>query len=552
MTRTPEFSDRSRGACKPSSSPTRIHVQVPHRLSALIPLALALAAAVAFLPSLEGGFVWDDKKNLLDNPQYRGFGLAQIGWMLTAFHSGHYIPVTWMSFALDYVLWGMHPAGYHLTNLLLHATNTAIFYLVALRLLGAGLSSFPDPFGPAVRSGAALAALLFALHPLRAESVAWVTERRDLLSALFYLLAVLAYLRACEARGPASRILYVVTLSLFVLALLSKSMAVSLPVILLLLDVYPLRRLGGGAGRWLGPEARRVWIEKIPFVLLSLAASSVAVLAVRSTGITLAPLASLGVLERVAISAYALAFYLWKTAVPVGLTPLYELALPVDPLEWPFLLSGVVVLTITTTTLVLGRRWPALRAVWLAYVAILLPVVGVVQNGPQIAADRYTYLSCLGWALLAAGGLLTLWRANSTGTRAVAFMVSGLALLGVAGLGGLTWKQVQVWHDSERLWRHAVLTSPSAIGHHNLGVALLDRGALGEAGEHFRETIRRLPGNAQAHNHFGVALARRGEIEQAIPHFRQAIEIDPAFQVARGNLDRALYLRGRVPPIPTR
>src|SRR5213593_4610372 len=214
----------------------------------LVPSLIALVTFAAFLPALQNQFVsWDDPENFLDNAHYRGLGWSQLRWMWTT-HQGHYIPLTWMTLGLDYLLWGMNPVGYHLTNLLLHMANAAVFYAIGVRLLGAAK---PDEAnGVREKLGAAVAALLFAVHPLRVESVAWATERRDVLCGLFYLLAVLAYLRAWRgpADGAVARRWYWSSVVLFALALLSKAMAMTLPVTLLILDIYPLRRLTRGTG----------------------------------------------------------------------------------------------------------------------------------------------------------------------------------------------------------------------------------------------------------------------------------------------------------------
>src|SRR2546429_5681559 len=224
----------------------------------LAPLLVALFTFAAFLRALQNQFVnWDDKDNFLDNPHYRGLGWTHLRWMWTT-HLGHYIPLTWMTLGLDYLLWGMNPVGYHLTSLLLHAANAVLFFSLVRRVLTLARPSAAERDHALVVS-AGFAAIVFAIHPLRVESVAWVTERRDVLSGLFYLLTILEYLRACEPekRGHWWYWLSVVT---FVCALLSKSMAASLPVVLLILDVYPLRRLGGAIGWWSEP-ARRVYVE---------------------------------------------------------------------------------------------------------------------------------------------------------------------------------------------------------------------------------------------------------------------------------------------------
>src|SRR6059036_624983 len=409
----------------------------------LVPVLIALVTFAAFLPTLQNQFVnLDDNDNFLDNPHYRGLTWTHLRWMWTT-HQGHYIPLTWMTLGLDYLLWGMNPVGYHLTSLLLHAANAVAFFFVDRRLLTLALPSLSER-GHALAVSAGFAALVFAIHPLRVESVAWVTERRDVLSGLFYLSAILMYLRACE-RGARGRGWYWAAVGLFAGALLSKSMVVNLPFVLLILDVYPLRRLGGFVGWWSEP-ARRIYIEKIPFVLLAAAASAIAVMA-QSSVHAAASLAQLSLPGRLVVSAYGLGFYLWKMVVPVNLSPLYELSSTVDPWATPFILSYGVVVAITALALALRRRVPGLPAAWVAYVVVLLPVLGILQSGPQIAADRYTYLAGLGGAILAGAGLLSCWRTKR-------FLIPGCAVCVVVGLGVLTWDQVQVWHDSGKLWTH--------------------------------------------------------------------------------------------------
>src|SRR6266571_3362429 len=262
----PQLPLRERREQLPSALPQRC-------ASWLVPVLIALVTFAAFLPALYNQFVnWDDDDNFLRNPHYRGLAWTHIRWMWTT-HLGHYIPLTWMTFGLDYLLWGMNPVGYHLTSLLLHAANAVVFFFVVHRILTQALPS-PSERGYALAVSAGVAALVFAIHPLRVESVAWVTERRDVLSGLFYLVAILLYLRACEG-GARGRGWYWLSMAAFVGALLSKSMVVNLPVVLLILDVYPLRRLGGAVGWWSAP-ARRVYVEKIPFVLLAAAASAIA------------------------------------------------------------------------------------------------------------------------------------------------------------------------------------------------------------------------------------------------------------------------------------
>jgi tetratricopeptide (TPR) repeat protein len=314
-------------------------------------------------------------------------------------------------------------------------------------------------------------------------------------------------------------------------------MAVSLPVVLLILDVYPLRRLGGARGWW-GEPARWVYIEKIPFVLLALAASASAFIP-QIEGHNMPALDELSVLGRLAVSAYGLSFYLWKMVLPLNLSPLYELR-GQDPLALPFLLGYGVVPAVTALALILRHRLPGLPAAWLAYVVILLPVLGIFQNGPQIAADRYTYLAGLGWALLASAGLLAAWRRRS-------FPVTGLAVFLLLGFGTLTWSQVRVWHDSEKLWSHAVAIDPrSSIGQLSLGLALERQGKLAEAVEHYEAALRLEPGYVDADYAWGNALARQGKLAEAVEHYEAALRVKPDHANAHANAGSALVRQGKL------
>jgi tetratricopeptide (TPR) repeat protein len=543
---------------------------------------VAVVTFIAFAPSLLNQFIdWDDLENFVANPSYRGLGFAQLKWMWTTVLLGHWVPITWMTFGIDYLLWGINPAGYHLTNVLLHAANAAVLYLVARRLLTAAMPPVGGDDPLAWRLGAALAALLFAVHPLRVESVAWVTERRDVLSGLFFLVAILAYLRDAERAGDGlrRRPWYWVALGSFALALLSKAIVVTLPIVLVALDVYPLRRLGHGAAGWWSPAARRRWAEKIPFVLASAVVIPVALVAARAGG-NLVSIGKFGIVDRLAVSLYGLAFYLWKTIVPLELSPFYPLGTPVVPLSAPYVVSGLVVAAITGLVILARRRHPGLGGMWLVYVVTLLPMSGIFQNGPQVAADRYSYLPSLALAIAAGAGALVAWRAwKDRPGRAVAVGLTGVAALVITALALLTWKQVGVWRDSDRLWSHALALAPSSMvfshladvrrqqgrwaeanelyqravqlrpdGSHILvhwGTALVQQGRLGEAIERFREAVRIDPDMALPHYHWGNALLTAGDLAGAIDHFREAVRLEPKSVEALSNWGRALALMGQ-------
>src|SRR2546425_634684 len=534
------------GAASPRSNGSVALASAQEWVRWLAPLLVVLCTLAAFLPTLQNQFVnWDDDKNFLDNHHYRGLTWQQLSWMWTTFHMGHYIPLTWMTLGLDYLLWGMNPLGHHLTSLLLHAASAVVFYFVVVRILTLALPRLADR-GHALVASAGFAALVFAIHPLRVESVAWVTERRDVLSGLFYLLTLLTYLRSCE-RPELGRWWYGLSVALFGCALLSKSMAVSLPVVLLILEVYPLRRLGGSLG-WASASARRVYLEKIPFVLLAAAASALALLAQLSSR-AMVSVAHLSALDRLAVSAYGLSFYLWKTVVPLNLSPLYMLRQTVNPAATPFIVSYGGVLAVTAIALALRRRWPGLPAAWLAYVVVLLPVLGIAQNGPQIAADRYTYLAVLGWAILAGAGLLSRWRRSTSSTTGApaTWGLAGMATGIVIALGVLTWNQVQIWHDSGRLWTYALAIDPnSPIAHSNLGELLDRQGRPAEAIDHFQQALRTQPDYALARSNWGAALLQQGQPAEAIEHLQQALRVQPDLAEAHANLGLALAQQGKL------
>jgi protein O-mannosyl-transferase len=507
-----------------------------------IAISLALVTVAVFLPSVWNGFVWDDELNFTANPAYRGLGWRQLAWMATAVHMGHYIPLAWLTFGLDYTLWGMNPAGYHLTNVVLHSVNAVLFYVLSRRVLRRASSLD----GPALYAAAGIAALFFAVHPLRAESVAWVTERRDTLSALFFLLTVLAYLAAAEARDRRRRWLLVASVGAYLLALASKSIVMTTPAILVLLDVYPLRRLGPGWRDWFRRPALSVWLEKIPYAVLTLLSAAMAYHA----QMVVTTLGTYPWLTRVAAAFFGLWLYVVKTLLPVRLSPLYEIPVPLHPLEPRFLGSFVGVLALTVAALVLRRRWPAGLAVWLFYGIVLAPVSGIaVRAGFQLTADRYSYLAGLGWALLvggAAGALVRAWRRG-----ALRPWVAGAAVaLGVAwflAMGALTWQQVQVWRSTESLWRHAVAATPEcAICRNNLGVSLLRRGAPLEAIEQFREAAAIRPDRSPIYvTNVGLAHAKLGNWDEAVRQYRLVLDGYPDETDVRNALSVALRRQGK-------
>lgn len=506
------------------------------------PFALALVTVVVFAPVLRAGFLdWDDPINFLDNPYYRGLGWPQLRWMLTASVMGHWIPVTWLTLGADFAVWGMNPFGYHLTNLLLHAVSAALFYLVARRLLGIAM---PTASPGAVSLGAAVAALYFAVHPLRVESVAWITERRDLTSGLFFLLTILAYLKAHERPPAVATGWRWVSLASAALALASKSIVMGLPLVLLILDVYPLGRLGPRVRDWWGAEARPVWREKIPFALLAVAAGAAAYLVQRNAGY-LTPADPAG---RIGMVAYNVWFHVWKTVAPLDLAPIYELPSRVNPLELPYLLSAAGALAITATVWLLRRRWPAGLAIWAFYLVTLAPVAGVVHTGNHLGADRNTYVPGMAFALPIGALATAIVRARRQGQlRApIAAMALGAVAMWIGGLALAARAQSFIWHDSETLWRYAIEVEPDcAICHHNLGTNVARRGDWIQAQVLLDRAIALRPDRSEFQGTYGPILIQMGRRAEGTAKLRYRLGQEPRDVTARVNLAIALIEDGR-------
>jgi tetratricopeptide (TPR) repeat protein len=514
-----------------------------------LPVAVAVLSFVAFLPALRGEFLnWDDFSNFVNNEGFRGLGWAQLKWMWTATLLGHYIPLTWMTLGLNYALGGLNPWGYHLGNLLLHAANALVFYFLALRLLRHALSpSGGEAQGESAHDvsrfywGAAFAALVFGLHPLRVESVAWVTERRDVLYTFFFLLSALAYLRSVEPQGLHSGRWRVASLAAFVAALLSKAAAMTLPAALLVMDVYPLRRLNRDDWK------RIAIIEKIPYGILAAAGAVVAMIAVRQ-GAAVTPYSEYGIPARIAMTLYSFWFYPWAWVWPVGLSPLYELPARVDPLAARFLVPATGLIVVTAVLVLLRRRWPSALAAWLFSALMILPVSGAVHAGYQLAHDRYSYVSGLGFALLAGGALA--WVLGLAERRHLAPWVRPVMLGGAAAavllLGVGAWDQTGAWKDSETLWRGAIALDPECmICHNNLGSALFVRKQYREAEAEYRVALALRPGRAPTHNNLGTALIFQERYAEAEQELKEALRLQPTLTGARANLGAVYGRQGR-------
>ena len=512
----------------------------------LVPVAVAILTAAVFLPTLSGSFLnWDDNVNFLDNPAYRGLDREHVRWAFTSVFFGHYIPLTRLTWSLNWVLGGMNPWGYHLVNVLLHATNAALFYFVARRLLAAAIADGAQAGrrGPDLSAAAAVAALVWGVHPLRVEPVAWITGRPDLLCASFVLLTTWGYLRAVETEGPARRGLILVASITLAGALLSKGAALPFVGALLLLDVYPLRRLHRLGGRALVRE-------KLPLLLVTLAGAAAVIYALRQ-GAVLTQISEHGGLARLAAAAYSFLIAPFRVIWPAALSPLYEMPARINPLEPRFALALAGVVLVTAVLVGLRARWPGGLAAWTFSVLMLAPTSAVVRQGADLSPDRYTYLSGMGFSLLVGGGVLGLIRLVRQGTltRFMGWSAAVAGLVAIAGLGLTAWSYSLVWRESETLWRWAVEVDPDcSVCHGKLGESALGGPAgqtrAAEAEGLFRRAIALRPDLPDAYYNLGTALALQGRYADAEAPLRSYLERAPSSASGAERLGLVYLLQG--------
>ncbi len=519
----------------------------PVRVSWFGVLLVACATFAAFWPALSNGWVdWDDTGNFINNTDYRGLDWSNLRWMFTTFHMGHYQPLAWLTLGWD-AMWGqwvfgadatfgrgMNPRAYHITSNLLHTINATLVYVLALRLITWPTIRRDDWPAWLPQVAAAVAALLFALHPLRVENVAWITERRDLVSALLLILTLLAWLKAVYPGQKRFSRWYAVAIMLYGLSLIAKVAGVPMIVAMLALDWHPLRRIGT-PGNPLGHQpstpAARVWLEKLPFVALAVA-FSIAATAGQASHNWIYPFERHSLLARVVQSFYGLTFYVWKTLVPTSLLPLYELRLPMPLGEAKFIVAIVIVIIATLLVLSLRLRAPGLFVAALCYAGFLGPVLGLFQNGPQIVADRYAYLPGVALSVLAGAIILQAWTRCS---RGVFHVICAAIVLALIGLSALTWRQTQVWRSTATLWTYNCEKDPgSSFSQNGRGFVLLTAGDVDGALPHFREAIRIQPDNRKAHINLWNALEGRGDLTSLLEAYESATAVpDMQFQAAR-------------------
>ncbi len=508
-------------------------------------VGLAILTVFAFAPTTGNGFVnWDDDSNFLDNTHFRGLGWNQIRWAWTTFRLGVYQPVSWMILEAEYAACGLDPRGYHLTSLAFYALNTSVLYVLVLALLARAVPALAPCDKLTLHASAGFAVALFSVHPLRTEVVAWVSCQPYLPCALFLMLAVLAYLRANDLDGVWQRHWLVAAYLFGLTAMLSKAVAITLPAILLILDVYPLRRIG--PGRWFGTAAKAVLWEKAALAFAAAVFSIVALMARDSNGSL--EIARRGdVISRIVAAGYGAVFYPAKTVLPVDISPFYSSPRPFNWTVPRYAISALAMLGISTGCYALRSRWPALIAAWVAYLVMLAPNSGLVRFANQIAADRYGYVSLMPMVALVAGGLFGLARSPGKGNRA--FVVLAVTVtFAIAGLISLSRKQSRAWHDSITLWSFTLARGGAESGEvcSGFGLALHEAGRFDEAVRWYRESLRLAPYLPDTHSNLGLIWSDQGNDAEASVQFREAVRLKPQSVPMRTNLASCLAKLGQL------
>jgi len=538
-----------------------------HAAVAGVCVLLAAAVFLVFGQTLRHDFVnYDDDVYFYANPQVQA-GLTWNGviWAFrTTGYAGNWHPLTWLSLMLDVDLFGADPVGPHLTNVLLHAATTVLLFLVLQRMMG--LRSSQSVGARAALSGtlwpSAFVAAVFAIHPLRVESVAWVSERKDVLSGLFFMLTLWAYAkyvsearRAANAEREESGITpgrgetkrrrdhtsryYLLCLFLFALGLMSKPILVTVPLVLLLLDYWPLGRLQPDAPRAISDIFRQLTIEKIPFLLLSAVSCLATVFALPHN---IARIEQIPPVLRSYNAVISYVIYLKKMVYPVQLVVFYPYSAN-EMLAWKAGLGMVLLAGICVGFFRLRHKRPYLLVGWLWYLGMLVPVIGLLQAGGQARADRYTYLPQIGICIIVAWGasdMLPSWRYRRQ-LFGIAASIMIAALMACASI------QTSFWRNSESLWTHTLACiSRNYIAHNNLAMVLVGQGQSADAFRHFQRALEINPHFVEAHNSLGIMLAEQGQSAEAIRHFQKAIELQPDCSVAYNSLGNTLIDQGRL------
>ena len=498
------------------------------RPATLLCIVMPLITLAIYAQTANHDFInFDDTIYVTDNPVVKdGLTARTVTWAFTATTASNWHPLTWLSHMTDVQLFGLKPGGHHITSVIIHIASALLLFLLLVQITAAPWQSL-------------FVATLFALHPLHVESVAWIAERKDVLSGLFWTMTLLLYVRYVK-RPDAGR--YLAALACFAVGLMTKPMLVTLPLVLLLLDWWPLNRLspgGDGEDSMLKSVAATLLKEKIPFLLLSALSSALTIYAQHHGG-AMATLDKAPFGLRISNAIIAYATYISDTFWPHDLAMLYPF--PTSILLGQLVGAALLLLMISAGVLYTGRRFPWLAVGWLWFLVTLLPVIGLIQVGGQSHADRYTYIPLTGLFIMIAWGVPQLLQ----GWRWKRYALAILAGVSVCAMTAMTWHQLGYWRNNITLYRHTLaVTSDNYLILNNYGIAMDQSGDYEAALQLYQEALRVWPRSAFAHNNMGAVLARKGRHAEAIEHYQAALRLKPDYAMAVVNIGRSLAGLGR-------
>jgi hypothetical protein len=507
---------------------------------------MATVVFVCFLPALNNGFVWDDKHNLIENNNYRGLSRSHLYWMFTTFHDANYHPLTWLTLGFDFVLWGMNPAGYHLTNLVFHVLNTVLLYTLIILLLRRSIANGSISNAIMTQTSAAAGALFFAVHPLRVETVCWLSARGDVVCGFFYLLTIISYVNMVDKKTAAGRRRwFLLTVLFFLLSLLSRAWGITLPLVLIILDLYPLGRFAP-AGRSLS-SLKRLVAEKIPFAVFALGAGALAILAKKGP---MLKLAEHGLAARFMQAGYGLGFYLWKTVIPIRTSSVYLLDKTFNPMALKYIIGAIFAFGITAGLIFIRHRRPWALTTWICYAVIVSPLLGLVQSGPQMVADRYTYIACLPFAVLLGAGINSFLILGYKGRLSKTVMITALNAIwiGMLVLSILSFRQTRIWNNDRTFWSYVInLDSGNYIAYNNRGVFFRDHeGDLAMALKDFSKAVALNPEFVGAYYNRGLIREQKGDFAGAVEDYTRIIRLDSENEKAFNNRGGVLKKQGKL------
>ncbi len=508
--------------------------------------------------SLENSFVnWDDEDYISNNHHIKSLNSENIVWMFTSTgHASNWHPLTWLSHAIDYSLWGLNPGMHHLTNIILHCINTLwifFFTIVILIIAKRGKDSAHNDDNPLLSLyflvAAGIAALFFGIHPIHVESIAWASERKDVLCAFFLLPCYISYLfYASSLKKGQKTAFYALVFLLLLMALLSKPMAITAPVIFLLLDIFPLNRFKFHGKSITLPSLVMIFLEKIPFFTLSIVSG---LITINSQANAKVPLTLISLSDRILNALHSVIFYIKNIILPFKLVPYYPFPESINIFAPRYLISAFFIIAITIFCILMFKKGKKFWLVaWFSYLIALAPVIGIIQVGEQAAADRYAYLPTISIFMLAGIGIARLRekifiRRNNPVIKGLFIIILIFICL---GMSLLSFKQTKVWKNSETLWEHVIKKFPDKVSkaHCNLGIVYFDKGLMDQAIIQYKKSIKLNPGSGKTYNNLGLVYLHHGRGKDAVKAFKTALRLSPELTSIHNNLGSAYFKEGMI------